>query len=299
MIDVKIQIGAQASKALSIVSGLLTLIPVVAQWTTLPPRYLWVSVSVAVLSFMSFLFWQDRYRDHLRHPARSLSQSTAARLYQRARRRGYATRFLRDEAEVLCVSRMDHEAYGDAGCIGDRLLIEWWEANRGGILALTDRDDAIVGAIGMFPLKKKIYKRIRSGKADETQIRGTDIVPVEKADRCRTWYLSDMVVQRSHQNTGAIFVALSNLSDLLQERLCGQGDIEVLAIGFSDGGRQFLKKFGFNILRTPQETDHGYGVYLRTFDGCTEMIATLERNLNDRASGGTATGQDAAAAPGR
>lgn len=152
---------------------------------------------------------------------------------------------IRGETEIRWVSDLDASFYGPDS-IDYEGLCGWWRAYPKGIHALW-RNNRLIGAMGIWPLRKETYDRIVAGDMDETDIRAEDIRAGDNLDPSPYWYLADIVLEAKHHKTRAQ-LALTLIEKSIK-RWLGRGNlaqqVHVCAFGFRKDGVNLLEGFKF------------------------------------------------------
>jgi hypothetical protein len=153
---------------------------------------------------------------------------------------------VRDESELREVARLDAEAYGGRA-IDYAGLYDWWKAYPKGAYVLWV-GSKIVGAFGIWSIKKAIYNKILRGEMDETEIKAEHIIR-KPADKTHSyWYLADIVLQKEYpaKSKRQIWFLLDEAIKLWREEVKHARKIHLCALGFAPQGVSFLQKFKFS-----------------------------------------------------
>lgn len=167
--------------------------------------------------------------------------------------------------ELRAVSELDALIYG-AESIDHEGLCAWWKAYPAGIYVLWI-DSKIVGAVGIWPIKKATYNKIIKGKIDEVDITARDISRSAAGRTHSYWYVADIVLEkryRSKPGKWALFLLAAAISQWLCEGNFAS-EIHLCALGFKPAGISLLKKFRFLPAGdTPVRSPADKPVYQRT-----------------------------------
>jgi hypothetical protein len=172
---------------------------------------------------------------------------------------------VRSEPEVRVVSELDALVYGGES-IDHEGLCSWWRAYPAGIYVLWI-DSKIVGALGVWPIKKATYNKIIKGEIDEVDITGRDISRRAAGRTHSYWYVADIVLEKRYRNKPekwALFLLEAAISKWLREGNLAS-EIHLCALGFEREGISLLENFKFspagdNAVRSPADKP----VYQRT-----------------------------------
>jgi hypothetical protein len=172
---------------------------------------------------------------------------------------------VRSEPELRVVSELDALVYGGES-IDHEGLCSWWRAYPAGIYVLWI-DSKIVGALGVWPIKKTTYNKIIRGEIDEVDITAHDISRRAAGRTHSYWYVADIVLQKKYRNKRgkwALFLLESAISQWLREGNLAS-EIHLCALGFKPAGISLLQNFRFlpagdNPVRSPADKP----VYQRT-----------------------------------
>lgn len=172
---------------------------------------------------------------------------------------------VRGEGELLAVSRLDASAYGGES-VDHAGLRAWWMAYPKGIYVLW-KDSDIVGAVGIWPIKKGTYNRMIEGKIDEVNLKERDICRRAAGKKYAYWYFADIVLREDHRDRPekwAFFLLEGAVRHWLSEGNLSP-EIHLCALGFTPGGITLLRKFKFLPAGdTPVTSPQGKPVYQRT-----------------------------------
>lgn len=152
---------------------------------------------------------------------------------------------VRSEAELHMVSNLDALVYG-AECIDHEGLYGWWKACPNGIYILW-KGDELIGALGLWPLKKSTYHRMIKGKIDEVDLTADDISEREAGRTYAYWYAADIVLReeyRGQPENWLVFLLVEAIKQWLDE-----GDlaptVHLCALGFKPRGISLLQNLRF------------------------------------------------------
>jgi hypothetical protein len=187
-----------------------------------------------------------------------------------------AVKAIRRESEIRWVSRLDASIYG-AESVDYEGLCGWWRAYPKGIYALW-KDSRIVGAVGIWPLRREAYDRLVAGQMDETDIKAEDIWGGNARESHPYWYFADIVLEEEYHKTRER-LALILMEESVRNWL-GRGnltpEIHVCALGFEEEGESLLGKFNFRPPGgRPVRSPRGKPVYARTLTTC-ELLEALD-----------------------
>lgn len=153
--------------------------------------------------------------------------------------------YVRSEAELREVYRLDALAYGGES-VSHEGLRSWWKAYPKGIYVLWE-ETTIVGAIGIWPIKKATYNRIIRGQVDEVDIGPGDISRNVSRRPHAYWYFGDIVLREESRNKPEKWY-LFLLEEAIRRWSCEGNlapEVHVCALGFTAAGVSLLEKFRF------------------------------------------------------
>ncbi|HEX8920553.1 MAG TPA: toll/interleukin-1 receptor domain-containing protein [Pyrinomonadaceae bacterium] len=194
-------------------------------------------------------------------------------------------KYVEDGTDLKAVSRLDELAYGGES-INHKGLCSWWRAYPRGIYVLW-KDFRIIGAVGIWPLKKATYDRLVKGKIDEPDIKAQDISGRIDSRTYSYWYFADIVLEEQYQDTdeklGLVLLEESLRQWLSEGNLAPQ--INVCALGFEQEGISFLQNFNFlpvEVRGLPVKSPEGKPVYTRvlTIKELQQAIDRLSSAVN-------------------
>jgi GNAT superfamily N-acetyltransferase len=174
-------------------------------------------------------------------------------------------RYVESEAELREVSNLDASFYGGES-INHEGLLAWWQAYKKGIYVLR-KDENIIGAIGIWPVKKAAFDKLIKGELDEVDLTAQDISGSVTGQTCAYWYFADIVLKKQYHDTPedlALFLIEETLSQwLIEGGLASR--IHVCALGFEAAGIKLLERYNFQFAEgKPVWTPRGKPAYMRT-----------------------------------
>lgn len=154
-------------------------------------------------------------------------------------------KYVYNETELREVARLDELIYGSES-IDYEGLCAWWRTYKRGVYVLW-KDTRTIGAIGIWPIKKRTYDRLIKGSIDETDLKAQDICGRASVRAHPYWYFADIVLQQEYRNKPerlALLLMEEAIRNWLREgNLPSQ--IHVCALGFKEEGISLLQKFKF------------------------------------------------------
>jgi DNA-binding winged helix-turn-helix (wHTH) protein len=179
----------------------------------------------------------------------------------------------RNFVELECISKLEELEYREASIDADTLK-KWWRSYPKGV-HLIQVGAEITGAMGIWPISKKIYNDIINGRIEETQIgkRPHDIGAPQALHRY--WYIGDIIIRKEDQEK-AYRPLVTLLYTSLYAWLHGENVdslVDICAFGFTSKGQKLLERFKF--VRHERKSPKGHPIYVRTAQ-LGELQAELE-----------------------
>lgn len=169
----------------------------------------------------------------------------------------FSVRPLTNEAELRELWEIDMESYGEASINLDTFR-SWWRAYPRGVYVLFE-GCTIVGAIGVWPLKRTPYIDLVEGKRRERELTHRSIS--RNGSSLRHWYVSGIVLMKKYRKTNAVRIllleSLKNWLDIIQM----ESNLNICALAYSQDGELMLRRFGFHKYKNADETVDKYPIY--------------------------------------
>jgi predicted nucleotide-binding protein len=171
------------------------------------------------------------------------------------------------EPELRLIAELDASAYGGES-IDYEGLRAWWRVYPKGAYVLW-KDSKIIGALGLWPIKKTTYERLIKGEIDEVDLKAKDINRIVDGRTYSYWYFADVVLQEEYQNRREkwlVFLLEEAIRQWLSEEIL-PSEIHLCALGFTGKGISLLERFRFLPAGdSPVRSPTGKPVYQRTVD---------------------------------
>ena len=208
------------------------------------PRLLWIALTAFALALFGFGFY-SLFVTNARIATRDRMLALFQRLYRTAMRKpSFHVRTLRDEGEVSALEQFDEKYYGPSALPSGQ-LVEWWKAYRPGIFAAFD-GNAIVAAIGIWPLTHTAYRDLRNARRSETAITPQSFCRTPR--KCVYWYAAGVSVDDRVRTTTVLHDLMRTALISFQETLDVR-TVNLVAVATSPQGMNLLRRSGFNALK--------------------------------------------------
>ncbi|MEP0870943.1 hypothetical protein NDA01_14135 [Trichocoleus desertorum AS-A10] len=149
-------------------------------------------------------------------------------------------RTISDKETLKRLWRLDQQAYGDYN-IDIEVFMEWWTQYPPGILLMT-RGSKILGSIGIWPLTEECFEEIKEFRKKEKNIRAHDIFSQAEAFKCKTWYISGIMLNTPEQNFHLLIAqALHNWAQIVSST----GLFKFLALAYTREDQDLLELLDF------------------------------------------------------
>lgn len=164
---------------------------------------------------------------------------------------------------------LDGEEYAD-GNIPFESLARWWQRYDLGLRIVTNDSLEITGAVGIWSMNEAQTRALIAGTLHESDILPTRCSALD-AQPSQFWYISGIFTR----NTGGLNATLRRLLR------AGVGSwtncphvtypLYCYALGYSEQGIRLLKRFGFEQIKSPEETADRMPLYVREFKTLSEL----------------------------
>jgi len=153
----------------------------------------------------------------------------------------------------------------------------WWQTYKHGVYILLD-DSEIVGAFGMYPIRKTPFGQLLEGLKKERDIGARSIQPLSGVRGLNDWYITGILLNKTFRRTPAIRLLISRVLDLWLADAQGKTSsrVRVCTYAFSRNGENLLKKFGFRKYKD-NKTVEGRPVYLLEVSNLSELCQLCTR----------------------
>lgn len=149
-------------------------------------------------------------------------------------------RTIPDKETLKRLWKLDQQAYGEYS-IDFETFIEWWKQYPSGILIMT-RGSKILGSIGIWPLTEECFEEIKELRKNEKNIRAHDIVTQAEAFKCKTWYISGIMLNTPEQSFHLLIAhALHDWSKITSNK----GIFKFLALAYTREDQDLLELLEF------------------------------------------------------
>lgn len=186
----------------------------------------------------------------------------------------YHLSLVEDAERLRNLWQIDCQMYPDAN-IGLEQFSQWWERYNPGIKLVTDADNQITAAMGLWALSEGQTRAFIAGSIAEA-----DLVPLHleelQQSPSRFWYCSGLFTTSRNRLDSPLRKLLRaglaswfNSSHLAYPVYC-------FALGFSSGGRAILDRFGFELVKPAEEMLDGQPLYSRLFVAPAELRDLLK-----------------------
>lgn len=185
----------------------------------------------------------------------------------------YILRAVENQKELMKIVEMDSKSYQDITIEFEKYLA-LWERYPNGIYIQTFQNE-IIGIFSIWPVKRRILKKLAEGTITEEDVRLSDIPNIKNHGCCSTWYMSNIQIKDSYRHKGnanhlfsrAIKKWFASNKVILPLKIC--------SMAYSDSGEYILKKAGFVKVRDEKESKSMMSTYqliLNTKDDAIKFI---------------------------
>lgn len=168
-------------------------------------------------------------------------------------------RYVRSETELDYVWNIDNIIYGSFN-ISKQTLYEWYYQYKFGTLMMF-KGSKFLGYIGIYPLNKTSFDKLKKGELKEDKIGEKDICSDNEAQQCNTWYFSGYALYEQSLFRTMVAEALKRWSDLFRDN----DTIEAVSFSYPGSDEEFLEEIGFIKIKEKNSITELPIVY-RTFD---------------------------------
>ncbi|MHB8321410.1 MAG: hypothetical protein ACYDA7_05285 [Acidithiobacillus sp.] len=176
-------------------------------------------------------------------------------------------------SDLVAIWEIDCAAYGAMNVDFD-ILKKWWAVYPQGHYVIKNGDQ-VIGGFGIWPVTKKDYQALRSGRIAESAI-----TPCAHKPRSIShyWYLSGIVVDAKHRGSRAVWCLVRQAVAhwfSTQAEPSGAIGVTVGSIPVSRDGLKLLTRFGFSLQCTAEQRMNHHPFYARIVDN-TAIAAFLD-----------------------
>lgn len=183
---------------------------------------------------------------------------------------------VQDKETLKQLWKIDQQAYGDYNINFDTFL-EWWTKFPLSNLVMM-RGSTILGSVGILPLTEECFEDLKELRKREQNIHAQDIMSVDQARSCRTWYISGIMLVSTPEQTFHLLISQA-LRHWLDIALDDIGIFKFLALAYTKADQDLLLLLGFQAYY-PNPPKGFLPVYYRGIESKTEII-DLMKSLND------------------
>lgn len=180
-----------------------------------------------------------------------------------------------DKETLKQLWKIDQQAYGDYN-ISFETFLEWWTKYPLSNLVMM-RGSEILGSVGILPLTQECFEELKELHKKEQNIRLHDILSIDQAPFCKTWYISGaMLVDKSEQVLPLLIAqALEHWLSMVSDN---RKNFKLLALAYTKEDRDLLSSLEFQeYCSSPPK---GFlPVYYRSIESKAEIV-DLVNNLN-------------------
>ena len=172
-----------------------------------------------------------------------------------------------DAIELLALWEINDELYG-SGALPFEAFLAWWRTYPGAVFALRHRGE-IAGGITIWPLRGGPFRRLLRGK---WALAPSDFYPAGRAENCRHWYVSGIVIRPAFRSPRALRYLMSRAMRASILTCSTQFTVHGCAIAYSSAGARLLERCGFT--RKTANTAEGYAVFCLSAIGPRLLLTT-------------------------
>ena len=146
------------------------------------------------------------------------------------------------DSDVTRASQFEATFFPD-DAFDSSLLLKMTQRYRPGITMATDSENAVVSLMGLWPISKKVYEDLKSGRIDEVEITYRDI-SIRGPLRC--WWLGVIATEANTRKRNPFLTAHVLKYGLAKwQRDCSaEGQAGIIASGFTVGGSKVASHLG-------------------------------------------------------
>ncbi len=175
------------------------------------------------------------------------------------------------------IFRLEIDAYSTQYAVASRTLEQWYGSNPDGFSVLT-MNGRKIGHITFVPLRPKILKSFVIGTIVEQDIHEDCLYTPEEKNLIRNLYVESIIIDSPKGHSALPIKALTCLArDFvpLISRICDPTNLEnVYALAASGAGERFMKRLGFDQVKSGRERADQRALYVARF-------STLKANISE------------------
>ena len=177
--------------------------------------------------------------------------------------------------------------YGGFDVIPERVMLDWFRANKNGFYVVKRGDDANVGNLDILPLKPNTMKRFKGGELLEREFLGDCLFPPDEKAKVRDIYIESLVVPKhlfadDTSNSFALYAVIERLAEcilgLCDPAAVERGEIYVYAISANPVVSEHLTEMGFEVVSRKEKRRDGHDLYRLEF----KLFEAELKKLTDR-----------------
>jgi hypothetical protein len=164
--------------------------------------------------------------------------------------------------------------YGGYDVIPERVMLDWFIANKNGFYVVKRGDDANVGNLDILPLKPNTMKRFLSGELLEREMLGDCLFGPDEKTKVKAIYIESLVVPKhlfadDTSNSFALYAVIERLAEcilgLCEPAAAEKGEIKVYALSANPKVAHHLAEMGFDIVSRKEKRRDGHDLYCLEF----------------------------------
>lgn len=246
----------RTTNILQYIGGAFTAVGLAAQGLEMKNPYfrkgIWVLIGVSAVVALTSLIKTKGYDNAIK------SLHTVAKSFSGPG--GLKVKYIENRGELKELWDLDVRIYEELSITFDHLL-NWWRAYPKGSYILLE-GTVIIGAFGLWPLKKTPFLEIIDGKRGEKDISTKSLYKPGSITEFEHWYISGIVLDKSFRKTRALRYLMSQALSLWLDQGNLAPSIRICAFAYSPEGEALLRRFGFRKCKDSSESVEGKPVYL-------------------------------------
>ena len=249
----------------------------------------WMLTAIPTATVASFFLWYSIARDNhgkvCGDITKALNRFNKEYMLRHRDSVTLQVRPLQNEGEVRANWDLDMELYGPTEMIDYELYLSWWRKYNRGAYALF-RDSEIIGAVGLWPLKRQPFVDLISGSRPEDRLVTQSICAEREASNTRYWYVAGIVLDKKYRGVhqDALRFLLSEAVQQWLQVVVSQNSLDICALAYSPQGEQMLRGFRFVEYMPRDKTIHRYPVYVRMRTTARDLMNFVHHVVPDKQS---------------
>ncbi|WP_102275099.1 hypothetical protein [Cytobacillus massiliigabonensis] len=186
-----------------------------------------------------------------------------------------------NQKELRKIVEMDRESYQDITMEFEKYLA-LWRRYPDGINILICQNE-IIGIFSIWPVKRRIYKKLAEGTITEENVRLGDIPNIKNNGLCSTWYFSTIQIIDTYRHSGIVYDLFRRTIKKWFTSSKVVFPIKICSMAYSDSGEYLLKKTGFVKVRDKEESNSmmsTYQIILNTKDEAIKFVNDVTSSIN-------------------